>query len=83
MSLPREITRPCPRCVDGIEVLINPAYMRQERLDAHVTLSQAALACGIGTSQLSRMERGEETYQRGYAEICLRFFQRRVRSGPE
>lgn len=63
--------------------MINPAYMRQERLDAHVTLSQAAGACQVSRQHLSRMERGEETFQRGYAEICERFYARRMRSGEE
>lgn len=81
--IPAEITRPCPRCADGIEVLVNPAYMRQERREAHVTLSQAASTCGISRQHMSRMERGDETFQRAYADICLRFYARRMRSGEE
>lgn len=64
-------------------MFINPAYMKQKRIAAHVTQSQAASACGISTSHMSRMERGEETFQRGYAAICERLFERRRRSGNE
>lgn len=81
-DLPREIRRRCLRqCASGEEVIINPEYMRQERKDAHVTLSQAASSCGISRQHMSRMERGDETFQRGYAEICERFYARRMRSG--
>jgi len=83
LEMARELTRPCTDCVDGFKKYINGQYMRKERRDAHVTLSQAAKACGIGTSQLSRMERGEETFQPGYAELLDRFYARRRRSGPE
>lgn len=80
-KIPREITRPCLDCQGGFVTEINGAYMRQERQAAHVTLLQAASACGIGTSQLSRMERGEDTFQRGYADICARLYALRRRSG--
>lgn len=82
-DLPREITKPCSECDGGVRVFINGEYMRQERLAAHVTLSQAAQACRVSRQHMSRMERGEETFQRVYAEICERFFARRRRAGEE
>ena len=57
--------------------------MKQERIAAHVTVDQAARACGITRQHMNRMERGERTFERGYAEICERFFALRRRSGPE
>ena len=82
-KIPRETTRPCLDCQGGFVTEINGAYMRQEREEAHVTLSQAADACGVSRQHMSRIERGEETFQRGYAEICERLFARRRRAGPE
>lgn len=82
-ELPREITKPCIECSGGVRVFINGEYMRRERLEAHVTLYQAAQACRIGTSQLSRMELGQETFQRAYAQACEALYARRRRAGPE
>lgn len=83
LAIPREITRPCPHCDGGFETFINGEFIRQERIEAHVTLSQAARACGISAAHMSRMELGGETFQRGYAEICERLFERRRRAGNE
>lgn len=82
-AIPRVITRPCTECRDGVVVQINGLFIRQEREEAHVTVAQAARACGVTRQHMGRMERGEETFQRGYAEICERLFAKRRRAGPE
>lgn len=82
-AVPREIKRPCLDCHGGFVTEINGAYIRQEREEAHVTVAQAAQACGVSRQHMSRMERGEETFQQGYALICERLFALRRRSGPE
>ena len=82
-KITREITRPCLDCQGGFVTEINGLFIRQERIAAHVTTSQAARACGVTRQHMSRMERGEETFQPGYAGICERLFARRQRSGDE
>lgn len=82
-KIPREIKLPCRDCQGGFVTEINGAYMRGEREAAHVTVDQAARACGVSRQHMSRMERGERPFERGYADICERFFTLRRRSGPE
>ena len=82
-KIQREIRRPCPVCGLGAKPALNGAWFRRRRLDAHITLMQMSLSCGLSYSHLSKMERGQFQFQEGVAEIYERLIARRIRSGQE
>lgn len=58
----RTESAPCPRCGGaGRMERISPAWLRQRRVDAGVTLTAMAERIGVSLAQLSRVERGERT----------------------
>ena len=88
-KIPREvtrpaITRPCPACHgEGTVTVLDGRHFRKLRELSGVTLTEMARICDVSRPHLSRMERGEQTFQPRFADLYQRLFDRRQKSGDE
>ena len=78
------ITRPCAACNgSGTVTALDGRHFRRLRELSKVTLTEMARICRVGRSHLSRMERGQGTFQPRFAELYQRLFDRRQKSRDE
>lgn len=83
-AIPREIKSSCPTCsTPAAATALNPAYFRNLRERAGISQTEAAGACGISMSYLSRMELGVPgyPYQMRTAVLLERYVARRRKAG--